>query len=511
MGNLAVVNTVGLAPQAYEPVFSGPSALEWVFKWARSIPNYQGMILLADEGAENFPPVSDEEFFRVIRRKHWTESLFIDALAEGVNLAREENPEAFFYAWGDCPLLDGETTAVLWKLHYKYDAEYTFADGYPYGLTPEVFSPQLPEKLKALAVGRDGPVERSSVFEILRQNINAFDVETHLSPKDLRMKRVSISCDTRRNKSIAELLYSAGGTNAEALCRVIPENLKLLRNLPAYFPIQITDHCPQACSYCPFPRFFGNPLNGGNFMEPEKFKELCRRIVEFAGDAVIVPSLWGEPASHPQIGEIIGGALDIADEKRTRVLIETSGIGWDKNLLADLAKEFAGGRLMWIVSLDAADAALYRTLRGEGMAEAEDTARTLAELFHKNCWMQAVRMNENEEDLEAFYQRWKDVGGGAIIQKHDSYGGFLDNLQPADLSPLDRFPCWHLKRDMPILINGQVPICRTDLGRREALGNAFEEDLESIWSRGESLHEAHIRSEFPGPCEKCDEYYTFNF
>lgn len=507
MGNLAVINMIGLTPHAYESVFGGPSSLKRVIKWAENTPDYQGIIFLKDSELKLIEV--EEGYSEVIQRDSWTETEFIDALLEGLSRSREKNPEALFHIWGDCPLVDIELTKTLWELHYKYDAEYTFADGYPHGLAPEILSPGLLTRLKPLAVQRSCNLERNSIFEILKKDINAFDIETHLSPIDLRMERVSISCDTVRNRNIAEDLYAAGGIDAETLCRVIPENRHLLRNLPSYFPIQITNYCPQSCSYCPFPQFSGNPMEGRDFMDLSKFSDLCRRIHEFADDAVIVPSLWGEPASHPQIGEMIRHALSLSST--IRVLIETSGIGWDRSLLADLAGEFNAGRLMWIVSLDTADEGLYHTLRGDGMHEAEKMAETLAELFGRHCWMQAVRMNENEEALEDFHHKWKDVGGGVIIQKHDSYSGYLENRQPADLSPLDRFPCWHLKRDMPILIDGTVPICRTDLGRRENSGNAFEEDLELIWSRGMKLYQAHVEKKYPGPCENCDEFYTFNF
>jgi hypothetical protein len=55
-------------------------------------------------------------------------------------------------------------------------------------------------------------------------------------------------------------------------------------------------------------------------------------------------------------------------------------------------------------------------------------------------------MNENEEHLEDFYRIWSEQGAQVIVQKYDSYAGFLPERQPADLSPLNRFRCWHLKR-----------------------------------------------------------------
>ncbi|RKX98738.1 MAG: spiro-SPASM protein [Spirochaetes bacterium] len=528
MKNLAIINIAGISSLSYEAVFGGPSAFDRVQHWASSIPEASGIVFFADpdtpvphgtlEVGEE-PKKQPFARMRVIRRDKWTEKTLVEALITAAKLPGESSQlppvEALFYTWGDFPLIDNEISMNLWKLHYKFDAEYSFADGYPVGLAPEILSVLIPEKLMPLAVNRDNPVVRDSLFEILRQDINAFDVETQLSPVDMRMDRVSISTDTRRNVNIAEQLYAAGGVDAESLCRVIPENRVLLRNLPAFFPIQITDYCPQACSYCPFPKYSGDPRDGRNYMDLNVFEDLCRRIVSFAGDAVIGLSLWGEPAAHPEIGKLIQAALAAGNTdsgpSRSRVLIETSGIGWDRTLIEELAGETETGRMMWIVSLDASDPELYRSLRGEGQVEAEETARHLTKFFGSNCWLQAVRMKENEEHLEEFYKKWNAEGAQVIIQKYDSYASYLPERQPADLSPLQRFPCWHLKRDMPVLIDGDVPLCRDDLGRRDVSGNVFEEDFEKVWAAGNELHAQHVSGEFPGPCADCDEYYCFNF
>jgi len=524
MKNLAIINIAGIRSLAAAPIFGGPSALQRVQQWALSISGASGIVFFADpessipEGTLELGSKPEEQpwaALRVIRKEKWTEKTLVEALLTASRLQGESSEDfldALFYTWGDFPLIDRGVSENLWKLHYKFDAEYSFADGYPVGLAPEILSSRLPEKLMPLAVNRENPVARDSLFEILRQDINAFDVETQLSPKDLRMDRVSISCDTRRNVNIAERLYAVGGRDAESLCRIIPENRILLRDLPAFFPIQITDHCPQACSYCPFSELAGDPLKGDKFMERETFDSLCRNIIDFAGDAVIGLSLWGEPASHPEIAALIRSALAAGGtDSSSRVLIETSGIGWDEELLRELAGETAPGRLMWIISLDASDPDLYRALRGEGQGDAEKTAGLLSELFGTSCWVQAVRMKENEEHLEAFYKKWDGEGAQVIIQKYDSYASFLPERQPADLSPLDRFPCWHLKRDMPVLIDGSVPVCRDDLGRRDVLGNVFTDDFETVWAAGDALHGEHVRAEYPGPCADCDEYYCFNF
>lgn len=71
-------------------------------------------------------------------------------------------------------------------------------------------------------------------------------------------------------------------------------------------------------------------------------------------------------------------------------------------------------------------------------------------------------------------------------------------------------------RDMPVLIDGTVLLCRQQICQKEntaiRLGNAFCEDLETIWDRGKQYYEKHAAgAEYDPLCVKCDEYYTYNF
>ena len=87
----------------------------------------------------------------------------------------------------------------------------------------------------------------------------------------------------------------------------------------------------------------------------------------------------------------------------------------------------------------------------------------------------------------------------------------LPQKKVTDLSPLNRFPCWHLKRDLHVLLDGSVPVCREDLTGEHSLGNIFSDPLEEIWERGKEWYEMHIAGEYPRLCGDCDEYYTYNF
>ncbi|MBO6100876.1 MAG: SPASM domain-containing protein, partial [Spirochaetaceae bacterium] len=73
-----------------------------------------------------------------------------------------------------------------------------------------------------------------------------------------------------------------------------------------------------------------------------------------------------------------------------------------------------------------------------------------------------------------------------------------------------RNPCWHIRRDMSILINGDVPLCREYMFDN-ICGNIFKDKIEDIWQKGFETFKCHIRQEYRGLCKNCDEYYTFNF
>jgi spiro-SPASM protein len=127
-------------------------------------------------------------------------------------------------------------------------------------------------------------------------------------------------------------------------------------------------------------------------------------------------------------------------------------------------------------------------------------------------YVEAVRINGEEDAIEKFYRSWKawERGPAIIIQKYDSFCGFLPQKMPVDLSPVERRPCWHLLRDSPILLDGTVLLCREEPGKNAA-GNIFKEDPAAIWEKGKEDYLSHCKKDYKENCRVCDEYYTFNF
>jgi spiro-SPASM protein len=526
MKALCVLYGGRLEPEAFEKVLPGQAGNESPFSLAvsaaRAFPGVEKTVLLGIQDSDFADLPSDVE---IVTRLSWTRTSLLEEISR-LSVGRDFT----YFAWADCPLLDPALAGVMAERHQCYKAEYSYADGWPYGLAPEILGPGIAGILAKLSdsTGSDGPVERDALFQVIQKDINAFDIETEISPVDLRPYRISLTADSKRNllllsRVMKELRQSSssGRISAADIEKLISEKPALLRTLPAFFNIQVLGACPQACSICPWPSFGGSvPVTERkDFMPKAAFGELLDKIAEFAGDAVIDLSLWGELSLHPEHYVLIEMLLA---RPALSLVIETSGIGWKAGELKALAALQAAPRknhmapLSWIVSLDAFDPERYKELRGPGFSEAQDCAKTLLSLFPNDAYVQAVRQKGAEDDIEKFYRFWKgDNSKQIIIQKYDDFAGSLPKLQAADLSPVKRRPCWHIQRDMNILLDGRVPSCREDLavrkGNAEIWGNAFSDDLSLIWEKGAALYDKHCKAEYPKICALCDEYYTYNF
>ena len=506
MQTIAIINASSINEYALEPFAGGPGSLDRVRSLADRLAGPDGVLILMGAGQ------AGPEGARVARRDAWT----MKAVLEEASAFASEHPgaDAVLYLQADAPFTDPALAERLLALHRRYRAEYTYADGWPAGFAPELLSPRALPNLAELASRHDLPVDRDALFAVIQKDINSYDIETELSPVDLRGLRFSPTCDTRRNKLAAERLWNLGVRSADEASRLLPDRPELLRTLPAFMWVQVAAGCPQACSYCPWPAMAGDPRRADGHMPAARFRSLMSQAESLCDDLVVDLSLWGEPSMHPEFEELAEAVLV---RPRFSLIVETSGLGWAPGL-AERVSARGGERVNWIVSLDAADEAGYRALRGEGREEAEAFAARMAAAFPGRVHVQAVRMKDNEAGLEGFYRSWKKRSDKVIIQKYDDFAGCLPDRRVADLAPLERYPCRHLARDLAVLLDGSVPACKHcltpgaggRLGYARILGNVFDDGLPTVWERAGEWYLRHAAGDYPEPCGRCDEYHTFN-
>lgn len=496
MKNIAIIFAADLSPYAFRPVVESNNSFSQVLTFADSLPDIQKSVVLCS------PEFQVPDGYESVEKEVWT----VDQLILTFRDLCPENGN-IFYMFGDCPLLNIEIAERMYKNHFNYLAQYTFADGYPLGLTPEIITYEIIEAMQVLSKDMKEPVKRDSVFKIIEKDINAFDLETELAPKDMRLYRLSFTADNKRNFNIVSAFIKEGAVSEDEIIEAVLQKQELQRNIPAYFPIQITEGCPQSCTFCPYPQMIPGHLNSTASMSSADFKTILKKISTISEDAVIGLSLWGEPSLHPEIAEMAAAVLEYPG---FNLVIETSGLNWpDETVQKIMAANRS--RIVWIISLETMEKAVYKKLRGEGFDEALAFSEKMVSEYSEQVYIQAVRMVDSEEWLEQFYRYWKEKTEHIIIQKYDHFSLLLQEKKVTDLSPLVRMPCWHIKRDMPILLNGDVPQCREDVKGENILGNALTEDIDKIWEKGEILYKRHISGNLPEICINCDEFYTYNF
>lgn len=527
---------------AFEPLFSGISAFARVVQWIdslslqRELHLERGVVFTAPECKEQVEALVGNCRIPVqVLSGDFTSVLsFLSALD-----SCRGDCTTIIHCRYSCPFYDAELTGELFRFHHKYAAEYTFAEGWPEGLAPVVVNGSTVAILKSLAEGRDfGLVGRDVFFDVIRDDINSFEVETLMASEDMRQYRLDFSCHSREGQLACLRIYQ--GLLSEFGPKDSPEFVRslaadrlaakavftpgVLRTVPAFYNVQISATCPGTCTYCPYPQVyqetFNHPpadaphKNDACFMELEKFKPLVASMAELSGEAVVSLSLWGEPLAHP---DFLGFVEVVLSHPGLSVLVETDG-SLVTGGLSGKVRELAAAApprtnsyppVIWIVSLDSQDQAMYERMRGVGKEgwpisfdRAQESFQILSRDFPGASYTQFVRTTDNEEQLEDFYRSRKDAGG-LIIQKYDSFLDYLPDRQVTDLSPVLRNPCWHQRRDMVILVDGGVPACREFLLAGDC-GNVFRQPLREIWEKGRNMP-------FMEQCEHCDEYYTFNF
>jgi spiro-SPASM protein len=492
--------------------------------------------------------ISDVCFIEMVKEKHTISEILTLALA----LLQEKQADTLIFARAECPFYSSTITEELLLTHNKYASEYTFADGFPYGIAPEIVNIGTVKVLLSLLEKKTDlcskTLSKNGIFELIQTDINSFEIETILSKKDYRALRLDFSCDTKRNfltcKNLVEAMvkrestkeiksFDASNCNVYALCDTAELSVTVLRTLPAFYEIQVVGGYENPTIYDVPKSIWSEKIDTNNNIMPyEKFEKLINDIASFSEDAVISLSLYGDPLTHPQFIKMIKTVLKYSS---LSLLIETDGT----ILTMDLASEIStivtnfGVRknnqfpINWIIRIDSVNAEMYSkihciedlSIADKLLKTAQNSVKILKNFFPGAVYPQFVRMNDNEEQLEDFYRSWKkDQTGELIIQKYDSITGLLKDRRVADLEPLDRNTCWHLRRDMCILVDGMVPICREALFAQKVdknqfpnCGNVFIDSLDTIFQNGNLAFQSHVDKKYCTQCKVCDEYYTFNF
>ena len=540
MKNLVVLYGGDLTSHAFEKVFGSESAFERVLNWAS---NFSDKIILflkdsSPVSGELSSIISQNPKVESLSHDSWTKSLFISEISSSL---KKYEAESAIISWSDTPFLNEKLTSDLIEMHSKYSAEYTFADGFPYGLAPELIESGtasiLSELCKtSLKAEGDKAMDREAVFSVMRGDINSFEIETLISDLDYRLLRFNFESSSKINFLACKNLYDEAlgqkidFSDAYALSNLAAKSPCVMQTLPAFYNIQISSKYNH--KYCYSLEAAGKNPASKDFMVFSDFQKILSQIKDFSESAVISLSAFGEPLLNP---EFLNFALEVINQNdqshKIPLLIETDGLLVNQELASKIAEaaKSKNAEVNWIIYIDSVEKSMYAGLHNCPDSDFEKALASIPLLencFEGHVYPQFMRMKTNENQLESFYRFWKEKEspskGQLIIQKYNSYCSSLPDLKSADLSPVNRLPCWHLRRDMTILADGSVPFC-FQLAFEQNAGNVLSHGIEAVWEKFSQVLREHLllvdelNSEksdgksADNKCGICDESYTFNF
>jgi spiro-SPASM protein len=404
----------------------------------------------------------------------------------------------------DTPFADVSIIKEMLALHTDTFAEFTYSENLPQGFACEIISSEL------ISILPNTTEKTLSLSQVVKSNINQFDVELFYKDPDIRNKRISFRSSILRDKLIMEKIYAINNnpTYAET-AEIVQSNPDICFIAPSYIEIELTGNCNQQCIFC-----YRDKLSSKReHMSPDLYKKLLGDMNKFNLPYTICLGGSGEPLLHENVNDLL--KFTLAQPQIERVIIETNGVHID-NKLIEIMESTEGSKISVIVNINGYNNETYLKIHGQDeFDKVLFNIQRLAKFneHSKRVYLQIMKINETEEYLDSFYDFWEDKNFSIILQKQNTYLGLIEDRRYSDLTPIDRTPCWHLLRDVFVLANGQIPVCKQDVNCRSQIGNANEESLQDIFSKMYSSFEQNFKCNYPKEpnCADCDEWYTFNF
>ncbi|MBS0619380.1 MAG: spiro-SPASM protein [Spirochaetes bacterium] len=418
---------------------------------------------------------------------------------------------------GIYPLLDRDETQKLFQIHREYRADISYAENLPPGLTPYFVSRDLLESLDIMEA-RDEDVVAVGLRAFVEKNINSFHAEVHYEEPDLRLMRLDFSLASRRSLLKTQAFIEktqhleAPYAGMHDLIKAHPE---LLHTFPSYIELEFCTTASNKNYFSPLSYIEQQP----HTLTRENFDRVKEYLATGLGDTSVCASGLGEPLEHPQAVEFVSELL--SDANLRNVFVETNGEHLDK--LLPLATHASADKLRVIVMLNSLKR--FSELAGAPAAMLEKVKmnmRALTQALHaagkkaaEIVYLQVLKVEENETEIDELYALAEELGATFLLQKYNRYAGLMPERRVSDMTPLERYACWHLRRDLFIRANGDVAHCKqtVDQTKNTARGNLARNSLAELWLGQRADFVANFQEKYPShlPCATCDEYFTFNF
>ncbi|MCS6972210.1 MAG: spiro-SPASM protein [Leptospiraceae bacterium] len=416
---------------------------------------------------------------------------------------------------GIWPLFDPSLMEKLFAIHTEYRADITYGENLPPGIAPYWVSPDLLESLAILEAPDDATASGLRAF--VEKNINHFHAEVHYEEPDLRLFRLDFSLATARSLHETKALQQKLDSSAPyaGLKPAFDADPALLVSFPSYIELEFCSTAEYISDFSPLKAI----PQQRQFLERRHLDTLLDFLAQGFGDTSVCAGGLGEPLEHPHCAEYLQLLLESPHVRY--VFVETNGIYLEK--IQHLAGHAQAKKLRVIIFLNSLERFSELSGAPQGLLEkVKNNTRNLVRAFREHghnaqdlVYVQALKVNENETEIDALYALAEELGASFLLQKYNRYAGLLPERRVSDMTPLERFFCWHLRRDLFIRANGEVALCKqtVDPNKKTARGHLDQQSLVQIWESQRNDFVANYRESYPPylPCAQCDEYFTFNF
>ncbi|MCX7999445.1 MAG: spiro-SPASM protein, partial [Leptospiraceae bacterium] len=413
----------------------------------------------------------------------------------------------FVYFEGICPIFDLQLTKELKERHRKYLSQYSYSENLPPGIVPYFISREF---LQTLPRGW-----KTKPHDYLLKNINQYDTEIFFHPPDLRQLRLCFNLDSLYSLRLIQDIFSHNpAITYDEVWDFLKKHPSSFRPFPSYIELEIYRGCEYSCNFCP--RTFVNLQNDFHEMKLITLERILKEIeISFGNEVTLCFGGLGEPLLHKEIFYFLNFALN---QEIVHELILETALYKNANELEHFIKtltEKQSKKLTLIVNLPSTNQITYSQMTGQEQISVNQILESIQRLKNilpkENLYVQILKIEELEDEMENYVSYFDKESISVIIQKYNSYAQKMKERRSADFTPIQREFCWHLFRDLYVSFDGTVELCK-QLGGT-TLGNILEQDLVNIWEKGLifAQHSFNLEHEkIPAPCLKCDEWYTFN-
>lgn len=455
---------------------------------------------------DKLKPIVDKIYFLGGKRE---EKLSFTKSKELLSFLKDNHPDTNVLILNACsPLLDVNLTKEMIEEHLEYVFDYTYPENIPSGLLPEIFDTTMIDYF-IQTIPDDFPIFKNSIKELIEGEISSYDCNIFITDTELAKYRIDFVPNNFNNLNVMKEIIKnySSYLDIKKIEDIIKNKPEILRGRPTYYEIEITTEREKG------EIFASNKLQRTGFIKIKDFEKIIEEIHNFSYNPVVSLGLYGEVFLHPDIDQII----DIVDKyKNINFLFESRGLYPDIEKVKK-ALSLNNVKVIFDISFIAPENFKFYKSPLNDLIPVKDLnliEKEIKSLDNKEkIYIQFTRTKINEEELLKFYERWSEFKDRIIVKKVDTFCGVLNDKRVVDLSPIKRFFCYHLKNDMVIFFNGDVPLCRQDLNGNKIIGNILKDGIKNCWENGKEFFISHFNGSFKPEelCKNCDEWWIFNF